>query len=242
LNYTSGTNLPKYVKKALDDGYTIVHKGLLCWIPIPIASLHPTTRLLFLALEAMFAYAFWAMQAKRNDYGMAQICLWDRFILEYDGCCSHCSLNEGVNGDFELSVEQLGNHAAQKKSKQAINIANHHYKQMATNHDEYLDKAAERTAKWIAKDPTKFRELRTAHKRKGTYHCELCGISCHDRNDLNAHLTTSKHLNQAENLANNPYRCGPCSHSSKKSKGLYDHRKSKRHQKQVAALSSSQLG
>jgi hypothetical protein len=35
--YDSSSALPKYVAKALDEGYEIVHKSLICWIPIPVS-------------------------------------------------------------------------------------------------------------------------------------------------------------------------------------------------------------
>jgi hypothetical protein len=46
--YDSLTKLPKYVKKSIEEGYKIVHKAPLCWIPIPSASLVPKLRLLFI--------------------------------------------------------------------------------------------------------------------------------------------------------------------------------------------------
>lgn len=100
--YDDGFLLPHHVKAALDEGYTIVHKGLLCWIPLPSAGTTPVKRLLFFALEATFSYMFWAMRARARDYSMGHICLWDRKALEYDGCCSHCCLNEAILGDFDL--------------------------------------------------------------------------------------------------------------------------------------------
>jgi len=38
-DYDRNNTLPKYVKRALDEGFTIVHKGLICWTTIPIPSL-----------------------------------------------------------------------------------------------------------------------------------------------------------------------------------------------------------
>jgi hypothetical protein len=62
--------LPLYVNEALEEGYTIVHKGLLCSAPLPPAGVVPTTRLLFLALEAAFTFAFW-LSAPRLSLSMA---------------------------------------------------------------------------------------------------------------------------------------------------------------------------
>jgi hypothetical protein len=113
--YDDGLLLPRYIEYALDEGYTIVHKGLLCWIPKPTAATQPVNRLLFVALEATFAYIFWAMRTRTRDYGMGHICLWDRNTLEYDGCSSHCCLNEAILGDFDLSAEQLETQAIEKE-------------------------------------------------------------------------------------------------------------------------------
>ena len=106
-----GKYTPKYVAKALDDGYVITHNGLLCWAPIPPAGLAPLLRVLFIALEATFACVFWAMYS-RTSY-MSQLCLWDLSKLEYDGLCSHIPFHEAVAGDFSLSPEELEVQAAQ---------------------------------------------------------------------------------------------------------------------------------
>jgi hypothetical protein len=47
--------MPMHVEKALNEGYTIVHKGLLCWSSIPTAALQPRIRLLFVALDTAFS-------------------------------------------------------------------------------------------------------------------------------------------------------------------------------------------
>jgi hypothetical protein len=59
-----GIYTPNYVAKALDAGYVITHKGLLCWAPIPPAGMVPLLRVLFITLEATFACVFWAMHSR----------------------------------------------------------------------------------------------------------------------------------------------------------------------------------
>ena len=58
--------VPKYVEKSLNDGYTLVHKGILCWTPIPSAALVPILRTLIVTLEATFTFVFWAMLARQT--------------------------------------------------------------------------------------------------------------------------------------------------------------------------------
>ena len=83
--YDTLRNLPSHVEKAIDEGYEIAHKILLCWTPFPPASMVPKLRLLFVALEATFSYMLWAMKTLSKDYGVAHMCLWDRTHLEYHG-------------------------------------------------------------------------------------------------------------------------------------------------------------
>lgn len=53
-DYDRRSLLPRFVKLACQAGYTITHRGLLCWAPIPPVNLIPLARLWFPALEAVF--------------------------------------------------------------------------------------------------------------------------------------------------------------------------------------------
>jgi hypothetical protein len=185
---------------------------------------------------------------------MAYICLWDRTSLEYDGLCSHCSLNEGIVGDFDLSHGELEAQAVQRKentvSKQAVLRSNYHYQQMETNRDEYLEKKAEWNADYRARDPEKYEKLwrdnRAKHVENKTYHCEVCKLTFVTQADLNTHLKTPRHQQKAINLANDlatkRFKCLPCAFATDKKCRSDKHLKSKRHLKNVAAQSSSKLG
>jgi hypothetical protein len=108
--YDNMVTLPRYVKAALDDGYTITYKGLLCWAPLPTAATRFALRVLFLALESAFSITFWAMYSKTKDYGMPQhLCPWEIDALDYDGLCSHAAIAEQVAGENTLGLtpEQL---------------------------------------------------------------------------------------------------------------------------------------
>jgi len=49
---------------------------------------------------------------------MAHICPWDdRKVLESDGSCSHCALNEGLCGNFDLTAEELEIDAVEREQK-----------------------------------------------------------------------------------------------------------------------------
>lgn len=254
--YNAEWTLPKYVADTLQEGFTIVYKGLLCWTPsIPTPGLQPTLRLFFLLLEATFSYVFWAIRTITKDYGMAHLCLWDRHALEYTGLCSHCCLTEGVRGDFSLSSEQLEALAALRKQlrterhaeQQAVRNSNYHHKQMETNHDQYLDDMTERVRASRARNPERYRLLartkRAQHKTNNTYYCELCKTSCQTKSDLDEHKATAKHLRNVAGTATigKRFNCDPCAYATDKSSNWNDHCRSKRHQQKVAASLSSKL-
>jgi hypothetical protein len=53
-NYEKLRKIPVDVQQAFDNGYTIVHKGLLCWSPIPAAAIRFPVRVLYIMIEAIF--------------------------------------------------------------------------------------------------------------------------------------------------------------------------------------------
>lgn len=91
--------------RTLRDGYTIVHKGILCHSLIPSPKKLARVRALYLALEATFTFAFWAMKSK-SKYCMDHMLSWDIDELEYDSLCSHSSLAKGLRGDSDLTPEE----------------------------------------------------------------------------------------------------------------------------------------
>jgi hypothetical protein len=62
---------------------------------------------LFLGMEATFAFVFWAMHSPDQDYRVGhQVCLWNAEDLEYDGLCSHSSVVEGGHRQHGLTDEE----------------------------------------------------------------------------------------------------------------------------------------
>lgn len=89
-------HLPTKVEELLNEGYTITHKGLFCWAPLPRNAIRLDVRNLYLIMECTFSLVFWTMKSKRDDYGMPHICPWPLKSLTYDGCCTHASMKEGL--------------------------------------------------------------------------------------------------------------------------------------------------
>ena len=113
--YSTHATLPS----ALDEGFKITHKGILCSAPIPSTAEVPRLRALFIFLKAMFTFVFWTIGIK-TDYGLGMHGLrqWSVESLGYDGLCSHNPLRETVVGDIDLSAEELEELEQERKRKQ----------------------------------------------------------------------------------------------------------------------------
>lgn len=228
--------LPQYLKSSLHEGFTITQKGLLCWTPIPTPAQVPMCRLLLIALEATFSYVFWSMRARLGNYGMTHLCPWDISTLEYDGLCSHCALDEGFRGDYDLSPEQLEAQAVEKEKKRvalkAINATNHHHKQMATNYTEYMGKANARVMKSRAKNPGRDavrqeEQILKALEEK-TYHCEQCNLDFGTKQRLEDHENTDKHKRKPDDHKS-PFYCPECNIALSSTSNFNRHNKTEKH-------------
>ncbi|CAO2656863.1 Nn.00g056660.m01.CDS01 [Neocucurbitaria sp. VM-36] len=247
-HYDEGEYLPRYVKSSLAEGFTIVTKRVICWVPIPTPAMVPINRLLFYSLEATFTCLFWAMKCSlEKDFGMGHICPWDRATLEYSGLCSHSSLNDGIIGDFDLTPEELESIAAEKEAKfrehKAVNACNYHYKQMATNYDEYIGKSSERVAKSRALNPgrDKAHQARRVAESKAnmTYHCTPCDLTVGTKQNYNNHMKTNGHAIEA-NAKTRPFKCRCCNIAFARQMTLNRHNKLPKHQEARAAARAAQ--
>jgi hypothetical protein len=195
-DYDIHHELPLYVEKALDDGYAIVHRGLLCWTSIPSPALQPKIRVLFIALEATLSYAFWAMRASKYAY-LTHICPWAQSALEYEGLCSHCALIEHVVGDHNLTPEQLEAQAARTKENAAIRMHNYHVDQLENNAEAYREQGAQRMAKYVEKHPDRVtksgKKCKTKAREEKKYYCAVCDLACAKPSELTRHNKSKSH-------------------------------------------------
>ncbi|KAL9032893.1 MAG: hypothetical protein Q9180_006244, partial [Flavoplaca navasiana] len=217
-------------------------------IPIPAASFVPVRRILFVALEAAFAYLLSAMMDDTRNHVLKNIGLWDRASLEYDGLCSHCSLNEAILGEFELDDEQLEELAREKEQKRvelkSENNSSWHYKQMAENYDDYIGKSTERVYRSRANNPgrhTKYAADRREEARQNkTYHCVPCDIAFSEKLSFIAHEKSPKHLRQVTG-AQSTFRCGPCNLGFHNQSNLTRHNKTLTHSRNMEKARSNNL-
>jgi len=250
-DYEERERTPRFVGDAYAEGFEIAHKGLLCWTPLPGPVAVPVRRLLIVALEAVLTYMFWALKATKGDYGMGHICLWDRSTLTYGGLCSHSSLYEGVQGDFDLSPEQLEENAIHNELKRIVlkaqNATNYHYKQMVVNYDDYIGKAGARVAKFRVTKPGQYLVTANARAEKAldekTYHCKTCDLSFTTQHSLNDHVVSLKHSRKVTGAG--AHYCVACNITFHNKSNATRHNKQDGHKRKVAALanrSSEALG
>ena len=57
------------VNEALEDGFNIQSKGILCWVPIPPPELVPKVRALMIGLESTFTFTLGVVKPKK-DHGL----------------------------------------------------------------------------------------------------------------------------------------------------------------------------
>lgn len=261
-DYDRKRNLPYYIQRALDNGYDITQKGLLMWCPLPSAAKLPTLRLLFLAMEAMFALYFWAMQSPTKDYGMSGFCPWPKGAFAYQGLCSHSAMREGVEADFDLTQEQLEEMAAVVKEKNRQYMAEYHLR--ARLEDPVKDRERHRiNAERFRKNSyekylAKFARYAEKQKEQKAFYCELCDHASTKPYEHNRHLQSKRHLKKvargplkapvkkekkretADNTkASKKYFCALCNVACTRQAELDRHNGSKRHLAKSAKAESS---
>lgn len=198
LEYDRDVHVSRYVRNALNNGYTIVHKGLLLWSPIPPVADIPRSRVLFVAIEAAMSFLFWAMKSQNKDYGMSEFCPWSRDSFSYRGLCSHNPLSDAIAGDFNLTSEALEAIAAETKEKLRVYNAEHHQNFRARSPDRFYAQRRKNDANFKKNAPDKVRKNHNAScdraKANKKYYCAICDVSCRKNNALTAHKATPRHL------------------------------------------------
>jgi hypothetical protein len=221
LQYDRNDNVGAKVRKALNDGFVITSKGLLCWIPIPGAGKLYLYRVLFYALESMFASYFWVMASRTKDYGIPNLCPWPFEALDWDGLCTHTSLQDPIYGEADgLTPEQI----AEK---------------------EYLQLTAFRDVRNARTKACKQNAIKNR-----TYSCDTCGVVTYSQWDLNNHNDTRRHKDkvngitrvlvnkkqmgwQKQNRVMKRYYCRTCDRAFGCQQQLTNHKGTQGHQKKV---------
>ncbi|SMR63353.1 unnamed protein product [Zymoseptoria tritici ST99CH_3D1] len=255
-SYDSRHRLPHFVQLALKDGFKITHKGLLCWIPLPSIPKRALSALLILALESTFTWAFWAMVGKTEfGYRMAELCLWDRFSLSYDGLCSHSALSEGcrVRADLEITDEEaafIEEQMRQRRQRQSQRQLQSNARRRARDEKKFLREraAAQRRyhARRRAKDEKAYlsKQAAIARRRRARLQAKDPKAYAQFLNDQSkawnkANPERAKHHTKTRTQrakASKKWFCDDCDQAFKNSSDLAIHLRGRKHRNQVYGI------
>lgn len=203
--YNNGVQIPLYVQDALNDGYTITHKGLLCTTPLPADEDVVKVRRLFLALEAAFTFALWAIRVVNTGFGMSGMLQWDTTTLEYDGLCSHSSLKEGPSEADEDTQILSRNHAKTNKTHYC-KTCDHSFitKEKLTIHlagkrHAGRLKGGDKAAKRRAKNARMHQRRKQKAQNERQWFCETCNVLCVRQDEFDRHNSSASHLSKIAN-------------------------------------------
>lgn len=206
-DYDLKINLPRLVKDAIDQGFVITHKCLLCWSPIPDPASRFQRRDLFLTPEAVFGIVLGAMQSETPDPRLPDICPWPRKLFTYDGCCTHLAWGEGLRegGAVGLAPHEMEAYEArtkleksEKRSKAYFAAKRHNFEVWKATRRLYESRRDPKEQK-ASKKKTRLKNLTT---RK--YACEVCNVAFGQKADLDAHNLTKKHINNVNGVVRTP--------------------------------------
>ncbi|PSK57848.1 ATP synthase subunit beta, mitochondrial [Elsinoe australis] len=201
-------SLPRFMLKAIKDGYTIAHKGLLCWTPLPTPGLVPRVRGRFLAFEAVFTMLFHGCIPFITDPWIEHLLLWARDSVEWGPLCSHLSLNEAIRGGLDLTPEELEINAAIRLARLKENGNKRSQKHRAAKRLDDLDayRAADRVSKNAWADKNRDKVNRTAAKTKAKaknlrlFYCDTYELPLQSQAMLDKHLLTVSHQDRAAGI------------------------------------------
>ncbi|KAF4928505.1 hypothetical protein CGCVW01_v001956 [Colletotrichum viniferum] len=106
-DYKRETLLPQLVLKALREGYSISHAGLLCWCAMPKPGQAPIARLRVITVKATMAFVFLAGRPCKMDVLWDDMLPWTRDEVSWQPLCTHTAFLEKPPGDLDMSEEEL---------------------------------------------------------------------------------------------------------------------------------------
>lgn len=266
-HYASLTNLPRFVKAALDDGFTITNVGMICWSDIPAAQFVPKCQLRFLGLEATFSYLFFTGIPAITDSIWTKAVPWKRNQVEWDPLCGHTSLNERPN-NLHLTDEQLVAYDKIRKENRRLAFHNSVAKAKSVDAKGYLARKASDKLSWTNKNRDKVHDqakgVRQRAKDSGKHRCETCQKNLASATSLKKHLNSKAHKEEVRLAAsgkpkpvsaetarsrkwfqarkeNRPFPCAICNKAFAVKPHYEKHLKSAKHQKLAARAAAASV-
>jgi transcription elongation factor Elf1 len=159
------------------------------------------------------------MKSQTKAYGMPRLSPWSAEDVEYDGCCNHSALLEGISGEEKgLTLEQIVAKKAEMDQKRLVQqptqragyIASQKYFCKICNkaylsttaleiHETsqmHIDNAAGVT-KVLTEAGARDKALTEKNKAEKRFHCKVCNLSCANSGKLEKHKKTEGHIEKA---------------------------------------------
>lgn len=258
-SYLNGTaSLPRFVKKALDNDYTITSIGMLCWTNLPEAHLEPRCRARMLVLEAALTIVFCAsIKTIMDELFIPDFFLWQRDQVIWKPLCSHLSLSEAVRGDLSLTPEEIAvaDDARRQRALELDREKSARYRKRRCEEDEeaFVQKRRETARDFKERKPERVLELAAAVSQRAIdaqrFRCDTCNYNSATQYNLDVHLQSQRHLDAVKNggkkppsatrLAvqartaaakeNNTYYCSTCKKAYRNAQNLKVHKETKKH-------------
>jgi hypothetical protein len=187
-SYESGRgNLPRFVQRALAQGFEKTHSAALCWSNTPVPGLALKARQRYLGVEGIFQMVFFATIFNNFEPEWIDFVPWCREDVEWEPLCSHVSFSECGKGDFNLSVEDLERlHAAKLAGKRR----------------RKSDKDRRYRIKYKVSRAAKQKAARLAVIASGKHTCNTCQKSYGTGRDLDIHVAGREHKKIVTKIAN----------------------------------------
>ena len=187
--------LPRFVRLAYDNGYSLAHIGALCWMPLPSAANVPRARLRFLAVEAVFTCTFYTMYPTARDALWTDFMPWSREDVAWEPANSHIPLSEGSAAGLDLTDDQLETLAAEAKRNAKLNTKKSYHRRRDLDPKAWnaRRRAREGTAKGRARDGRAYTRRKTSALAKGKNHCDVCNLNFIKPAHLREHYDSVKH-------------------------------------------------
>lgn len=213
LNYKpGGSPLPKLVCQAFKNGYTIEHKGLLCWTKMPQVSLRPTSLVRFLLIESYFTIVFNACIPMVSDVYIEDFSLWPRDSVTWGPLCSHLPLSESLRLGLDLTPEQLEDVERVRRAR-ALEVANRasvkfRAKRRAVDPEGFKAHTRESKRAWSQANAARL-AARSAQNRENTlaletWYCHDCNRPFQSLVALASHLGTQAHRDNVAGIPKAP--------------------------------------
>lgn len=247
-DYTYRERMPLYVGMSVDKGYTITHKGLLCWLNTPPPVLRLPTRSLILLLECTFSLVLWAMHSREKTYGMPNLLSWSVDAFQYDGCCGHVCIWELIQGEDE------GLTAAQIAAKEAAMDIRRKEQDKEARLRYYAKRNAADFEGWRMRKNVQIKKSNEKVKASGKWACRPCDLKFHSKSALDRHKKRASHISKVTGVkvykhptekrradrvkAAKEHHCSACNSSLASASALSKHENGPRHLKKVSEASS----